>query len=115
MHDYASVLALCISLYKRFEVWYFRIRNVEEDDDKGSLRSEEFPQKRTPHITTSSTRKKRVVVVGDSTLRGAEGPTCEPDQTHREVCCLPGARVKDVTRKLTCPVSHYGPVTTILY
>jgi len=37
---------------------------------------------------------------GNSLLRGTEGPICQPDPSHWEVCCLPGARVTDITRKL---------------
>ena len=55
----------------------------------------------TPHFKTASTRKdRRVVVIGNSLLRGTKGPICQPDPTHREVCCLPGARVRDISRKL---------------
>ena len=38
--------------------------------------------------------------MGDSILRSVEGPICRPDLVHREVCCLPGAQVKDPTAKL---------------
>ena len=65
----------------------------------------------TPHLTTASTRKdRRVVVIGDSLLRGMEGPICHPDPTRREVCCLLGARVRDISRKLPgliCPSDYY--------
>jgi len=65
--------------------------------------SEEAQRSETPpsHITTSSTRRKRrVIAVGDSQLRGTEGPICQADPPLRQVCCLPGARVKDIARKL---------------
>jgi len=65
--------------------------------------SEEAQRSETPpsRITTSSTRRKRrVIVVGDSQLRGREGPICRADPPLREVCCLPGTRVKDISRKL---------------
>jgi len=45
-------------------------------------------------------KKRRVIVIGDCLLRGTEGPICRPDPSHREGCCLPGARVRDVSRKL---------------
>ena len=65
----------------------------------------------SPSIKTSSIRKKqRVIVVGDSLLKGAEGPICRPDPLHREVCCLPGVRVKDVRKKLPSlvrPTDYY--------
>ncbi|XP_053823847.1 uncharacterized protein LOC128801764 isoform X1 [Vidua chalybeata] len=52
-------------------------------------------------ITTSNVKKKRrVIVVGDSLLRGTEGPVCRPDPSHREVCCLSGAQVRNITERL---------------
>ena len=39
-----------------------------------------------------------------SVLRGTEGPICRPDPYHREVCCLPGAWVRDIKRKVTALV-----------
>jgi len=41
-----------------------------------------------------------VIVVGDSLLSGAEAPICYPESLSREVCCLSGAHVKDVTERL---------------
>jgi len=70
----------------------------------------------TPRLTTASTRKdKRVVVIGDSLLRGTEGPICQPDPTRREVCCLPGAWVRDISRKLPglIRLSDYYPLLII--
>ena len=62
-------------------------------------------------IKTSSAKKKRcVTVIGDSLLKGAEGPICRPGPLHREVCCLPGAWVKDVRKKLPSlvrPTDYY--------
>ena len=70
----------------------------------------------TPHLTAASTRKyRRVVVIGDSLLRGTEGPICRPEPTHKEVCCLPGARVRDISRKLPGLIrpSDYYPLLII--
>jgi len=54
-----------------------------------------------PCITTAPVKKKRrVIVIGDSLPRGTEGLICRLDPSHREVCCLPGAWVKDVAKKL---------------
>ena len=46
------------------------------------------------------------------TLKGAEGPICRPDLLHREICCLPGAQIKDVRKKLPSLVrpSDYYPL-----
>jgi len=51
----------------------------------------------------------RVIVIGESLLRGTEGLICRPDPSHREFCCLPGAQVRDFARKLPRLVwpSHY--------
>jgi len=45
-------------------------------------------------------KKNRVIVISDSLLRGTEGPICRPDPSHREVCCIPGAQIRLVTRNL---------------
>ncbi|RMC20193.1 hypothetical protein DUI87_01039 [Hirundo rustica rustica] len=58
------------------------------------------------------TSRRRVIVVGDSLLRGSEGPICQPDPSHREVCCLPGARVQNITERLPVLIqpSDYYPL-----
>ncbi|KAK4822673.1 hypothetical protein QYF61_019040 [Mycteria americana] len=75
----------------------------QEDGDNSLSTPEVSPrsEERTSHINTTSTRKRRrVIVVGDSLLKGTEGPICRTDPPLREFCCLPGARVKDITRVL---------------
>ena len=54
-------------------------------------------------------------MIGDSLLRGTEGPICRSDPSHREVCCLPGARVRDIARKLPGLVqpSDYYPLIVV--
>ena len=56
-----------------------------------------------------------MIVVGDSLLRGTEGPICWPDPTCRKVCCLPGARVRDISRKLPGLIhpSDYYPLLIV--
>ena len=86
---------------------------VGEEDDTPRPEMSERPSCHGPSITTVSKKKSRwVIVVGDSLLRGAEGPICPPDPLHREVCCLPGARVRDVLDKLPDLVnsSDYYPL-----
>ncbi|KAK4806799.1 hypothetical protein QYF61_005595 [Mycteria americana] len=103
-----------VPLHNRYEALEVEGQSVEDGDDSLSTpevspRSEE----RTSRLTTTSTRKKRrVIVVGDSLLRGTEGPICRTDPPLREVCCLPGARVKDITRILPSLVrpSDYYPL-----
>ena len=65
------------------------------------LRREPKVRRSLPRLETTSVRRERkVAVVGDSFLRRSEGLICRPDLSRREVCCLPGARVRDITRKL---------------
>ena len=55
-------------------------------------------------IRTGATRKVcRVLVIGDSLLRGTKAPICHPGNISREVCCLPGARICDVMERLLSP------------
>ena len=45
-----------------------------------------------------------------SLLKGTEGPICQLYPTRREVCCLPGARVRDFAKKvkrLVWPTDYY--------
>ena len=52
------------------------------------------------HYNCPVKKKRRVIFICDSLLRGTEAPICQPDPSHRGVCCLPGARVREVARKL---------------
>ena len=54
-------------------------------------------------------------MVGDSLLWGTEDSICRPDPTCREVCCLPGAHIRDIARKvpgLVCS-SDYCPLLIV--
>jgi len=54
-----------------------------------------------PVLLPSSTMKqRRVLVLAHSLLKRTEDPICRADPPHREVCCLPGAQLRDITRKL---------------
>ena len=50
-----------------------------------------------PH---GSGKKRKVVVVRDSLLRGMERHVSGPDLLFREMCCLLGARIQDITDRL---------------
>lgn len=71
----------------------------------------------SPRVRTGSVEEtRRDAVGGDSLLKGAEGPTCRPDPLLREVCCSPGAQVKDMTRKPPTPVrpsDYYYPLLVL--
>jgi len=47
-----------------------------------------------------SKKKRRVLVMGDSVLRGTEVPVCRPGREASEVCCLPGAEVQDASQRV---------------
>ncbi|CAJ0940268.1 unnamed protein product [Ranitomeya imitator] len=77
------------------------------EDEDGTPKNEAIPASKKEkgtqqQVTAKGTAKKqrRVVVVGDSLLRGTEAAICRPDITAREVCCLPGAMIKDVTDRI---------------
>ena len=69
-----------------------------------------------PCLETASVREgRREIVVRDSLLRGMEGLICSPDLTSMELCCLPGAHIRDITRKvpgLVCS-SDYCPLLIV--
>ena len=75
--------------------------NNNEDDASCSLKVSPRLRQAKPCVKTASIKKKRwVTVIGDSLLRGREGPIYTPDLLPREVCWLAGAQVEDVKRKL---------------
>ena len=80
------------------------------------LRRERRLRQSPPCLEIVSVRKgRRGIVVGDSLLWGTEGPICRPDPTCREVCCLPGAHIRDIARKvpgLVCS-SDYCPLLIV--
>jgi len=83
----------------------------------GSLpRREPRLRQSPPCLETASVRKgRRGIVVADSLLWGMEGSICRPDPTCREVCCLPGAHIRDIARKvpgLVC-FSDYCPLLIV--
>lgn len=52
-------------------------------------------------INTSATKKGwRVLIIGESLLGGTEVPLCCPDILSRDMCCLPGAHIRDIRKAL---------------
>ncbi|XP_059499497.1 uncharacterized protein LOC132207556 [Stegostoma tigrinum] len=45
-------------------------------------------------------QNRKVLVVGDSIVRGIDRRFCGQDRDSRKVCCLPGARVRDVSDRV---------------
>ncbi|CAM4481391.1 unnamed protein product [Lepidochelys kempii] len=46
------------------------------------------------------TRKRQVYVIGDSLLKRMDRPVTRADPENRRVCCLPGAKIRDVDLRL---------------
>lgn len=80
--------------------WYKALQvelNNKEDHGSSSLEVLLRLSWSTPCIKTASIKKGRwVIVIGGSLLKGTEGSISRPDPVLREVCCHPGAWVKDV-------------------
>lgn len=57
---------------------------------------------RTPtHIVTSAPRKvHKVLVIGDSLLRGTEASICCPENFSRQIYCLPGSHIHSIAKRL---------------
>ncbi|XP_062887003.1 uncharacterized protein LOC134336606 [Mobula hypostoma] len=53
-----------------------------------------------PVVQKGGTEKRRAVVIGDSILREADRRFCGREKDTRMVCCLPGARVRDVSDRV---------------
>lgn len=51
-------------------------------------------------MTTTTKKKRQIIVAGDFLLKARKGPKCQTDPLLSGICCLPGAPVKDITRKL---------------
>ena len=85
-----------VSLHNRFDALKPE-GEVSEDEVGGLPPSLSKVRRSAPCLKTASSRKERsVIVIGGSLLRGTEGPVCWPDPTRKEVCCLPGAWVRNI-------------------
>jgi len=55
-----------------------------------------------------------VITIGSSLQRGTEDPVCQLSLNCRQMCCLPGAQVRDIYRKLPSLIHpfYYYPLFT---
>lgn len=51
--------------------------------------------------TKNCKRKQPLLVVGESLLKGTEAPVCQPDIQSGEAGCFLGAKIRDVTERLS--------------
>lgn len=87
-------------LQNRYEVLDFEGQAAENGEAAlpgGSPRSGQSIRQITATITK---KKRRVIVEGDSLLRGIEDPVCQPHPSHREVRYLPEAQARAVAERL---------------
>ncbi|KFR02209.1 hypothetical protein Y956_05133, partial [Nipponia nippon] len=104
-----------VPLHNRYEALELEGQE-DEDTDSDPSKGMTGGNQSAPRIKPATGKKKRrVIVIGNSLRRGTEGPICRPDPSHGEVCCLPGARIRDITRKLPRLVkaSHYYPLVVV--
>ncbi|KAF7237655.1 Beta-parvin [Varanus komodoensis] len=73
---------------------------------KGAAAGEARTRARPP--TTTRKTRWRVIVLGDSLLKGTELAVCRPNLETREVCCLPGACIRHVKDRVECLVRSGG-------
>uniref|UniRef100_A0A8D2L638 SGNH hydrolase-type esterase domain-containing protein n=1 Tax=Varanus komodoensis TaxID=61221 RepID=A0A8D2L638_VARKO len=66
----------------------------ETSGGKGAAEEEARTRARPP--TSTGKVRRWVIVAGDSLLRGTEAAVCCPNLETREVCCLPGTRIRHV-------------------
>jgi len=70
-------------------------------------------EKSTPAADSRYCEKKsQLLVVDDSLLRGTEAPICQPDRESHEVCCLPGAKIRGMAKRVPQLVksTDYSPL-----
>lgn len=92
----------CPYPYNRYEALDVGGQSME-DVDRSPSTPELSPMSEgpSPYVMTTSMRKKRwIIVVGCYLQRETVSPIRQADSPHREVCCLAGAQVKDITTKL---------------
>lgn len=95
-----------LPLYTRNEALGVRVRHTAAWTGWGVVHGESVYL--THHDCLSYDRK----VLHDSLLRQTEGSICWLDPSHRDICCLFGVQVGDVTKKLSSLVqpSNYHPL-----
>ncbi|XP_059569259.1 uncharacterized protein LOC109285671 [Alligator mississippiensis] len=111
-----SVPASPVRLENRYEALAI-LQEMEGEEE--TLGQEETPHsshfKLIKRSKRTQRRRRRVLVIGDSILRGMEGPICRQDPSAREVCCLPGAKIWDVMEVIQARIkpTDYYPLVLV--
>jgi len=97
-NPFPTYLAFPGALHSRFEALKIK-GQVREDEVEGPLKNLSRVRKSAPYFKTASAKKeRRVIVVGNSLLKGTQGPICRAYPARREMCCLPGTWVREITK-----------------
>lgn len=75
-------------------------KRVGTGQDPGKANCEKLVQLSMLIRTTATRKVHRMLVIGDSFLRGTEVPIFQSDNISGEVCCLPEAHFCDVMERL---------------
>ncbi|XP_059576257.1 uncharacterized protein LOC132247667 [Alligator mississippiensis] len=97
---------------------YGALTTVKETEEEHFLAEEVIPVAPTRQAGGSLPRQKKkrqVIVVGNSILRGKEGPICRLDPMVREVSCMAGAKIRDITEAIPALIkpSDYYPMVLV--
>uniref|UniRef100_UPI00398EB7F6 uncharacterized protein n=1 Tax=Pristiophorus japonicus TaxID=55135 RepID=UPI00398EB7F6 len=80
---------------------YTALSTVEGDDSSGEGSSSQVHGTVAGSVAQEGRKKSgRAIVIGDSMVRGIDRRFCGRNRDSRMVCCLPGARVKDVSERV---------------
>lgn len=91
---------------------YIVLDTVEEAD----LTEQDHSERDSGILPSAAIKRARrnAVVIGDSIVRGTDKRFCEPDKDTRMVCCLPGARVRDVSDRVQSILRREGEQPEVL-
>ena len=74
------------------------LETLGEDDRPGVSHGDRASGTESDSVMQNGgTEKRRAVVIGDSIVRGADRRFCGREKDTHMICCLPGARVRDVS------------------
>ncbi|XP_065418071.1 uncharacterized protein LOC135974370 [Chrysemys picta bellii] len=74
-----------------------------QEGTRGSIREDRNRHRLGPEdrlVDRTVARRRQVYVIGDSLLRRLDRPVTRADPENRRVCCLPGAKIRDVDLRL---------------
>uniref|UniRef100_K7EW49 SGNH hydrolase-type esterase domain-containing protein n=1 Tax=Pelodiscus sinensis TaxID=13735 RepID=K7EW49_PELSI len=89
------------------------LKRITRENRNGKDLQPEEARDRPENFTV--TRKRQVYVIGDSLLRRINRPVTRADPENRRVCCLPGAKIRDVELRLKRIIKGAGRNPLIIF